>query len=132
AVTSTGYYPWTIDVQASFSDNTTVTHSITGNLPVVVRGSDSPYGYGWWVSGLDQLVSDSNGVLWVHGGGGADYFRSLSSGNFLSPSHDQGSLVQSQVDSTYTYTSPKQVKWYFDSGGALSKIVFPNTFTYTY
>jgi hypothetical protein len=73
AVSSTGYYPWQIDIDASFSGRGDILRSYSGNAMVVANGSSDAFGQGWGVSGLDQLVSVSGGVIWVSGTGGTRY-----------------------------------------------------------
>src|SRR5207248_8614188 len=122
----------------TFTGGTTLTRTVSGTAVVVVTGSASPFGQGWSVAGLDQLVSISAGtgvpagVLWVYGTGGARFFAALGSGNFLSPANEMGTLTQSQVDSTYTYTAKDQVQWKFDSAGNLTKVTDPHGLALTY
>src|SRR5207302_4979010 len=102
------------------------------NLGVVVNGSGATDGQGWSIGGVDSLVSVTGGVLWVYGTGGSRFFGSLGSGAFLSPPSDMGTLTQSLIDSTYTYTAKDQTQWKFDSGGAIAKIVSADNLTRTY
>src|SRR5262249_55769456 len=135
-VTATGYYPWEIEVKATFGSDT-LTRGLSGNTLVVINDATaSPYGQGWYVSILDRLTSVSGGVAWLYGAGGARYFASLgtsgSTESFLSPAPDLGSLTKDTSTGVYTYTGLDKVKTYFDSSGKISKIVDPNNFTTTY
>ena len=80
AVSATGNYPWEMQVKASFSDNSTLTRTVSAKLPVVVQGSDDPFGQGWSIAGLDKLVTSGSDVVWVYGAGGVRFFESLGSG----------------------------------------------------
>src|SRR5262249_19013311 len=83
AVSSTGRYPYSVDVLSSFSGGDTLDRVLSGRAAVVVNGASDPFGYGWSLKGLDSLVADSNGALWVAGIGGSRYFRALSSTTYL-------------------------------------------------
>jgi RHS repeat-associated protein len=130
AVTSTGLYPWKVEVQVTQSGDT-LDRTIADTAVVVVNGSSDPFGQGWSLAGLDRLVIDSAGVGWAEGGGGSRYFAATGGGTFLSPPNDRGTLVQNG-DSTYTYTAKDQVKWYFDSSGNLTRVVDPHGLAVTY
>jgi RHS repeat-associated protein len=124
AVTSTGYYPYVIQVQATYG-GTSYIYSGYGQDAVVVEGTADPYGQGWSLAGVDQLVAVNGGVLWVDGAtASARFFAALPNGNFVSPANDFGTLT-SQND-VYVYTATDQTQWLFDSGGLLSAIVSPD------
>ena len=134
AVTSSGRYPWQIEMVVTFANRGDVTRTVTGTADVAVLGSGTAAGYGWGIGGLDKLVADgSSGMLWVYGDGGTRYFTG-SGGTYTSPANDFGTLVKN-VDNTYTYTAHNQVKWNFDTSGNLASIVDPHnlarTFTYS-
>src|SRR5439155_24549172 len=56
AVTSTGRYPYSLHVIASFSGRGDVDRTVSGNANVIANGSSDAFGYGWSLAGLDQLV----------------------------------------------------------------------------
>jgi hypothetical protein len=65
---ATGLYDYTLDVAYTWSD-ASVTHDIqTGRLSIVNR-SASPFGAGWWIAGVEQLVARGSDFLWVGGDG---------------------------------------------------------------
>jgi RHS repeat-associated protein len=133
AVTATGYYSWTIDVQVTYPGNLAISRSASGYTAVVVQGTTDPFGAGWSLAGLDSIISVTGGVLLLHGSGGAaSFFSSLGSGNFLSPPDDFGTLTQNQVNSTYLYVARNKLKYNFDSGGKLTTIVDPHSLTRTF
>ncbi len=139
AVTTTGLYPWKIEVKATLSGGTTIDVVLTGTAPVVANGSGDAFGPGWSLAGLDRLVAVSAGtgvpagVLWVYGKGESRFFTSQGGGAFASPANDFGTLVQNG-DNSYTYTAKDQTQWKFDSQGRLTTIVDPHSLatTYTY
>ncbi|HYV38484.1 MAG TPA: RHS repeat-associated core domain-containing protein, partial [Gemmataceae bacterium] len=132
AVTSTSYYPYSIQVRATYVSET-VTRTATGNVAVVAQGSDDAFGQGWSLAGLDYLVSTGSGVVWVSGASGtARFFSGPTSGTYASPANDFGTLTVS--GGIYTYTAEGHMQWTFGSDGLLTKIVdthgLTRTFTY--
>jgi len=129
AVSSTGAYPFTLDIKEHFSDSKgDVVRSYSGTALVVVN--DGAYGTGWWVAGLDRLDAVTGGMMLVYGSGGARLFTG-SGPTYTSPANDYGTLVKN-VDNSYTYTSKGQDDWNFDSGGKLTSIVDPHGLTRTF
>src|SRR5262249_10038170 len=133
AVSATDAYPWQMDLTATFSGGGTLTRTLSGHTAAVYNGG-TPFGHGWSLEGVDSLVSVSGGVLLVHGGD-SRFFEALGGGAFLRPAGDFRTLVPSQIDNTYTYTTPQQTAWHFDSGGLLTRVTDPHgltrTFTYS-
>ena len=130
AVTTTGYYPWKVEIKATVGSDT-IDDTLSGYALVVANGSGDAVGQGWTLAGVDQLVSVTGGVLWVYGTGGSRFFASLGSGQFLSPPDDMGTLVQNG-DSSYTYTAKDQVKYNFNSSGNETTIVDTHNLVVTY
>jgi RHS repeat-associated protein len=136
AVATSGAYTWSLHVIASFSSRGNVDRTVTGTISspawAVVNDGTDPFGKGWSVAGLDYLVANSNGALWVSGSGGARWFRS-GHGGLDSPSNDTGTLVKN-FDGSYTYTGKDQSHEYFDSSGNELRFVdtYNRTTTFTY
>jgi RHS repeat-associated protein len=132
AITATGNYSYTMQVQATYGSYTQ-TRDASGTLAVVVRDVSNPFGNGWSLSILDQIVPVTGGVLYVSGStGGAQFFRSLGSG-FLSPPDNFGTLTQS--GSNYTYTTKDQIKYNFNTVGTVvyeTSIVDPHGLARTF
>src|SRR5262249_58257632 len=61
AVTTTGRYPWTVQITANLAGGDTVVRSVSGYANVVANGSSDPVGHRWGLSALDQVVTDSGG-----------------------------------------------------------------------
>ncbi|MCH8346240.1 MAG: hypothetical protein IIC87_04845, partial [Chloroflexi bacterium] len=71
-------------------------YNFTGNL-ISVNTIDSPFGSGWGLSGLQQLVENSDGsVLIIDGDGGELLFESVgtSGDEFSAPAGDLSTLVR--------------------------------------
>jgi virginiamycin B lyase len=130
AVTSTGTYPWTYQVTAVIT-GFNVVRTMSGQSQVVVNGSSDPYGPGWSIAGVDQLVTDSSGgLIWVTGTGGSEYFQASGS-SYISPGNMFGTMVKNG-NGSYTYTAENNTKWNFNSSGLLTSIVSSNNLTTTF
>jgi RHS repeat-associated protein len=94
----------------------------TGKLAIVDR-SDSPYGGGWWLAGLEQIFAgQSDGsVLWVGGDGSTRRFAetSVGSNTFVPADSDRVDFPDTlkKNGSSYTRYAPNGVLVRFDAGG---------------
>ncbi len=71
---ATGFYDYSIKLTAVYSSSS-VEQTYTGSQAVVNRsGATAPFGRGWQLAGLDQLVSGTGGMLWVQAAGDAYWF----------------------------------------------------------
>src|SRR5262249_33012426 len=124
-VTQTRSYPWKIEVQATLQDSSVIHFIHTGSTLVVVNDnplSPNPFGNGWSLAGVDQLLTDTNGIWWVYGNHGTRYFKSGPNNTYISPANDLGTLVKN-VDNSYTYTAKDQTRWNFNFQGKLASVV---------
>lgn len=65
----TGIYPFTVEARREYTDGSSVTDPIAGEVVVVNRAS-SPFGSGWWLAGLEQLLALGDATfLWIGGDG---------------------------------------------------------------
>ncbi|WP_309669486.1 hypothetical protein, partial [Gemmatimonas sp.] len=74
----TGRYPITVEV-ASVTGGTRTSQTVTSAIAVVNR-SQSPYGAGWWLTGIDQIIGAPASVdtlLWVGADGSTRTFGSI-------------------------------------------------------
>ena len=58
----TGYYDYTFTLTAKYSGSSDVVQTFTGSQAVVNRNA-SEFGRGWWLNGLDRLVTSSTGAM---------------------------------------------------------------------
>src|SRR5262249_26950587 len=115
-----------------YSNNTVGDQVNNGTYYAVVNGSSDPFGPGASIAGVDSLLIGTTGILRIFGSGGAEYWQAPTSGNVYTPSgYELGGLVKN-LDGSYTYTSPNQVKYNFTSTGQLSSIVDPHGLAVTY
>jgi RHS repeat-associated protein len=131
-ITSSGNYAWSMSVTVHITGQSDVVVSANGSMPVVVRDTSSDYlGRGWSLQGLDSLVIDGSGALYVYGGtGGARYFTGTT-GTYTNPANDFGTFVKNG-NGSYTYTAYDQVKTNFDSNGRITTRVDPHSLTTSY
>jgi PKD repeat protein len=79
-VAASGAYPWSATVTFLFPDNSTRQATAAGTASVVARDA-SPYGAGWGIDGLSQLVVGPTGALLVTGAGDSRFFTGTG-GNY--------------------------------------------------
>src|SRR5262249_5358136 len=123
---------WSMSATLHFSGQADQVVSSSGSMPVVVRDTSSDYlGRGWSLEGLDSLVIDGSGALYVYGGtGGARYFTGTS-GTYTNPANDFGTFVKN-LDNSFTYTAYDQTKTNFNSSGRITTRVDPHGLTTSY
>lgn len=140
---ATGSYEYSLKLTLVDSTETfeSVSRTFLGTTQVVNRGGTSysgtgfsPYGQGWWLSGLDQLVvNQSIGVTLVTSMGTAYLFKPDGSG-FTRAAGQFSDLTYDSGTDTYTLTGPDGTRKTFDDGGRLTKVQDRNdnatTFTY--
>ena len=127
---STGIHNWQLEVDAHLPDGSVVVRTESGQLGAVDR-TQSYFGVGWSLSDLDQLFQDptTGNVLWVSGQGESRIFTSNNNGTFTSPTGDFGTLLQDPTTQTFTYTTPQQLVYHFNSNGYLTLEVDPHGLT---
>ena len=83
----------------------------------VVNSIESPFGAGWGLHGLIEIVENNNGsLLWIDGGGSELYFAPASAPGqpLVSPPGNFSRLVK-QGDGTYEQTMPDRMVYRFNS-----------------
>ncbi len=88
----------------------------------IVNTIDSPFGAGWGVAGLKEIVQDPDGsVLLVDGEGSELYFRTPEQNGepFISPPGDFSTLTK-LVDGSFRQVMPEQTVYEFGANGALT------------
>ncbi len=132
---ATGRYNWQLDVTTTYSGIPTV-HAFTGSTNVVNRNSaTAPFGRGWQLSGLDQLVAQTGGLLLARSDGTTLWFADNGSGGYLHAEGDDtyATLVKN-ANLTYTLSDTHGNQTNFSSAGLLTSRVdaHGNTTSYTY
>ena len=79
---STGVYPFTLMVRSQYGSGPEDT-SVNGKL-IVVNREASRFGAGWWVAGVEQLVTNTpdGSLLWVGADGSARVYEVLTSSSW--------------------------------------------------
>jgi RHS repeat-associated protein len=114
----TGLYEFDLTVRAVYSSTVTDT-TITDTL-IIVNRSDSEFGQGWSLAGIERLVLDQPGgtgedILWVGGDGSAKHYR--KSGSVWIGAAGAHRDTISLSGSTYTRTLKHGVKVQYWSQG---------------
>jgi RHS repeat-associated protein len=79
---ATGLYPYSVEVSATYPGGATQTTAVFDTMAVVNRAA-SPFGAGWWVSGMEQVVAISQNVLWIGGDGSTRVYRPAGTNRWL-------------------------------------------------
>jgi RHS repeat-associated protein len=115
------------------------TDHIPGSTPTTYSGSvdivdraNSPYGAGWSLDNVEQLVSVSGGMMLVNPDGTSLYFASNGSGGYITPAGDFSTLTLTSGVYTRTLTDGTQIN--FNSSGQETSTVDRdgNTTTFGY
>ncbi|WP_156804809.1 CARDB domain-containing protein [Synechococcus sp. PCC 6312] len=90
-----------------------------------VNSLNSPFGSGWGLAGLQELVENKDGsILFIDGDGSELVFRATATG-YDAPPGDFSTLVR-LADGTFQRTMKDQTVYRFNSGNQLSLIRDPN------
>jgi RHS repeat-associated protein len=120
---SSGIYPFTLEVQNRYS-TATYSDTISGNL-IVVNRSQSRYGKGWSLAGVEELRLNQPGgtILWVGGDGSAKVYNPIVPGSswLAAPGGFQETLNLS--GSVYTRTLRYGVQVQYDAQGRHTKTI---------
>jgi YD repeat-containing protein len=130
---ATGYYDYSVDLTFNSTLGNS-TRTFTGSQAVVNRGgSTNPFGRGWQLAGLEELVVNTNGALLVQADGDGLWFEGNGSGGYLAAEGDTSfsSLVKNGND-TYTLTGKQGGVLNFDTAGKLTSRVDRNSNTVSY
>ena len=121
----TGTYAWGAQVTYHYrtsngdpSSDSTMTILYPGQKQSIVNRTQSPYGNGWWIDGLDQLTFDSGGATYVTGDGYAAYFAVSGTNTFATPAGWYDTLVRS--GSNYILTTPQKTSETFNASGQMT------------
>ena len=129
---STGRYSYSAQVVDIRGGTTTFTYS---GSATVINNSTSPFGDGWTLQGLEQIVPASGGVILSLGDGGKSLWYTGSfgggGGTYTSPAGDFSTLVLNS-NGTYTRTLPDGTQINFNSSGYETATVDLNGLHTTY
>jgi RHS repeat-associated protein len=126
---ATGYYDYTMTITAKYGGGDVV-QTFTGSQAVVNRNA-SEFGRGWWYAGLDELVVNGSGALWVKSNGDALWFKN-NSGTYGHAMGDTDYNALTTSGGNYLLTSKDGIVRTFDTTGELQTVVDSNGNTYSY
>ncbi|HET7024580.1 MAG TPA: RHS repeat-associated core domain-containing protein [Gemmatimonadales bacterium] len=115
---ATGVYAESISVTNVYS-SISLSSTTTGQVLVVNRAA-SPYGRGWAVDGVEQLIVSQVGgnILWVDGDGSARLYGKLNSTTWVAPAAAfRDTIVYSSASHTYTRSLEHGITVVFDTTG---------------
>jgi RHS repeat-associated protein len=114
---TSGLYPFTFTVRNQYAGGS-YEANLTDTLMVVNR-SVSPFGSGWWLAGVEQLIlAPGNNVLWVGGEGSAKVYRNVATNTWVAAAGAfRDTLRFNTGTSTYTRHLRHGVTVTFDASG---------------
>src|SRR5829696_2021729 len=119
----TGWYPFYAQVLSTSSHGQSSSDVISTGLTMVNR-IQSPFGRGWWLAGLEQLVPiDTYKMLWVGGDGSNRLYRYVTPGIWVwdDPAGPPDTL--GTTSSAYIRKLPEGGRVEFDGGGVHQRTV---------
>src|SRR5207247_5240169 len=87
---STGRYSWSVAAKVRGVSMTTYSGSFD-----LVNDSSSAFGAGWWLDGLDRIISVTGGVILVSAGNRSLWFADAGGGTYTRPAGDFSTLLSS-------------------------------------
>ncbi len=126
----TGHYEFTVAIAPSYSGSSP-SPSTTTVPQNVLNWNSSPFGAGWMLDGLDQLVTSDSGALLVQSDGTMAYF---SGDSYTSPAGPFAFSSLTYSDSYYQLVGTDGTKETFNSSGQLVSVTDNdgNITSYTY
>ena len=113
---ATGAYPYALTV-ASTTGGTTTTDTVRGTIIVVNRHA-SPFGAGWWLAGLEQVIPLTSGeVLWIAGDGSARVYHVVTANSVWAADPVDRPDTLKLSGSTYTRYAEHGLRVLFNATG---------------
>lgn len=131
AVYSTGVYTYTLQVTAEWLTGTQQPYPARTGRMIIVNRSASPFGAGWWLSGVEQLVTvpGDTAKLWVGGDGSARIYRGNAGGPWVADSYDRPDTLYKrmtgELGEVTVRTLPGRSEVWFDNTGQHLRTVSP-------
>lgn len=111
--------PYQLTVGNKYGGTTYLSPAITDTLIIVSRLA-SPFGAGWWVSGVEELSTAT--MLWVGGDGSARYYRTVNSTTWVADTLAYPDMIK-KVGTEYWRLLPDSARVVFDANGKHIKTV---------
>ncbi|HST59117.1 MAG TPA: hypothetical protein VLK84_10520, partial [Longimicrobium sp.] len=118
---ATGLYAYSLVVTAEWLNGTQApvdSASRTGRM-IIVNRSRSPFGAGWWLSGVEQVFPVGDTLnLWVGGDGSARLYRGSSAAGWVADAYDGADSLKRGAGGTgYVRLLPGGARVHFDDTG---------------
>jgi len=111
---STGVYSYTLVVTNIYPSSSLSAATPGSGEFIIVNRSQSEYGAGWWLAGLERLRIDS--MLWVGGDGSARVYRPAGSKRWAAAAVDRPDTLK-KVGTEYVRLLPAKAEVWFDAQG---------------
>jgi RHS repeat-associated protein len=111
---STGVYSYTLDVTNIYPGSSLGASPAGSGEFILVNRSQSEFGAGWWLAGLERLRLDS--MLWIGGDGSARVYRSAGSNIWFAAAVDRPDTLK-KVGTEYVRLLPAKAEVWFDAQG---------------
>ena len=112
----TGIYDYTLEVTNWYG--TTAQRTTVSDKLVIVNRSQSPFGAGWWLAGLEQF--DPSTGLWIGGDGSTRQFQQVNATDWVAENLDHPEVIRLTSESGdlfYVRHLPGGVEVWFDQTG---------------
>lgn len=119
----TGLYPYSVRVTNHYGP-VEDSASVAGEMAIVNR-ERSPFGSGWWLLGLEQLLNvpgQSSKKLWIGGDGSTRVYTDQGSGVWTTPNRSRPDTIKA-VGATFERLLPGKIKVVFDANGRHTRTV---------
>jgi YD repeat-containing protein len=120
----TGVYNYSLDagLRGFTGDWFIGSSTVTRDLLAHVNTIDSPFGSGWGLAGLQEIVTGPDGsALIIDGDGNETLFRSATGGGFTAPPGDFTTLMR-LADGTFRRTTKDQTVYQFNAQNKLASV----------
>jgi len=131
---TTGIYPYTLEITRVYG-TLQVSDTASGELVVVNRAA-SPYGAGWSVAGVEQIVpyQRNNALLLVRADGSTAIYESIGSNMWLAPAGEYRDTIRwgsvqnpiGQTDSYYYRTLLNRSRIFYNIHGLQKWVSYPD------
>jgi RHS repeat-associated protein len=111
---ATGFHDYTLEVTPWYGERSDLVRTVSGVVAVVNR-SQSPYGAGWWVAGLETL--DVGTMTWVGGDGSMRRYVPAGPGRWSAPSVTRPDTLERDAAGNYRRLLPGGAYVHFDAQG---------------
>ena len=121
---TTGIYEYTLSLQPTNGQSSQPISRI--DTLVIVDRSSSPFGAGWWLDGLEQLITvDASRKLWIGGDGSTRLFLHQGASSYwvVQPTVDRPDTLEQATDGHWRRHLPGGAYVEFDASGAHIKTV---------